>query len=123
VGPLKPNTDYRFVVECTNAAGVSSSTEPVLHTVRDNEMLSVVPLYGIILYAGPLTAIPGNFRRLDGSEPGVPNLTKVFKITPGMMDDAMVAVATPGVAPTPAAAAGSTPSPAWSSLCYIQRIA
>ena len=125
VGPLRENVDYRFVIECTNAAGVSSMTDPVLHTVQENEMFSAVPLYGIILYAGPLESIPVNFRRLDGSEgAGVPNLHAAFKLTAQMKDQALASSV--GGASSPAAAVGtgsSTVDPKWASLCYIQRIA
>lgn len=131
IGPLRPDMIYRsvlsdiycgcynlslyrlfrFSVECFNASGASRITEPVLATVEDNEHFATVPLYGIILYSGPLESIPSNFRKLDGSELGVPNLYSCFN----MKTD----VSTPATAAT-LSAAKSVP---WmGGLCYIQRI-
>ena len=124
VGPLRENVDYRFAIECTNAAGVSSITDPVLHTVQEKEMFSAVPLYGIVLYAGPLESIPVNFRRLDGSEGvGVPNLHAALKITAHMKDQALASSVVGGGGSPVAGGGASAADPKWASLCYIQRIA
>ena len=67
-------------MECFNSNGASRISEPIVSTVEDNEHFATVPLYGIILYSGPSDQIPKNFRKLDGSEPGVPNLYSYFNM-------------------------------------------
>lgn len=101
----------RFSVECFNATGASRISEPIVATVEDNEHFATVPLYGIILYSGPSDMIPSNFRKLDGSEPGVPNLYSCFNMK---TDVSQVASA---------AALSATKGVPWiGGLCYIQRI-
>mmetsp|Transcript_21922 Transcript_21922/g.40858 ORF Transcript_21922/g.40858 Transcript_21922/m.40858 type:complete len:655 (-) Transcript_21922:127-2091(-) len=118
VQPLRCDVEYRFAVECFNASGASSISEPVLVTARDNDFYSAIPLYGIIPFSGPVQAIPPNFRRLDGSSSGVPNLAAAFT----MKSDV---VSKPLSLSTSSADMGKTPGGAipWMGLMFIQRIA
>lgn len=96
--------------------GESNKSEPVLETVNGNEQLCSVPLYGIIAYAGPIEEIPKNYRRLDGSVTGVPNLTNLLlpKLADGQstIND-----------PTFQNTIPSDGGPKWMNMIYIQRIA
>ena len=100
-------------MECFNSTGASRISEPILATVEDNEHFATVPLYGIILYSGPSEGIPSNFRKLDGSEAGIPNLYSYFN----MKSDA---TQVPSAATINAAATKGVPW--YGGLCYIQRI-
>ena len=102
---------FRFSVECFNSTGGSRVSEPILATVEDNEHFATVPLYGIILYSGPHDKIPSNFRKLDGTLPGVPNIYSSFN----MKTD----ISQPATAASINAAKGV---PWYGGLCYIQRI-
>jgi hypothetical protein len=118
VQPLRSDVQYRFAVECFNASGASSITDPMLMTARDNDFFSTIPLYGIIPYSGPVEDIPLNFRRLDGSTPGIPNLAAAFT----MKTDVVTKPVTTATTTTTLATAKPSTIP-WMGLIYIQRIA
>lgn len=96
--------------------GESNKCDPVLESINGNEQLCTVPLYGIIAYAGPIEEIPKNYRRLDGSVSGVPNLTTLLlpKQSDGQssINDSTYQNMTP-----------SDNGPKWMNMIYIQRIA
>ena len=113
---LRDDISYRYVIETINMNGESNKSEPVLETVKGNEQLCTVPLYGIIAYAGPIEEIPKNYRRLDGTISGLPNLTSLLlpKLTDGQpaINDSTFQSMIP-----------SDNGPKWMSMIYIQRIA
>lgn len=118
VDNLHPDLEYTFRVEAHNITSSSRSQDVI--AFRDCEMFATIPLYGIIMYSGPREAIPHNYRVLDGTEPGVPNLNACFTMKTDVSSAAIFSTA--NSTSSDSAAAPKSTTPKWQGLLYIQRI-